>query len=205
MEERKPESVYTYADLLEWDEETRYELYDGDPVALASPTPDHQRVVRQMLVQIEAFISGSGCRGEAFPAPLDVRLFEEDGDRPEDTTTVVQPDLLVVCDKDKLDRHGVHGAPDFVLEVTSPSTHRNDLYVKFSLYRRAGVREYWIVDPEAKAVQTFTLEDGRYMAQVFTRTDQAPVRIFPGLTIDLTAVFPPEETAEEAPEEAPEE
>jgi len=199
MEERKLASVYTYADLLEWDEQTRYELYDGEAVALASPSDEHQRIVGEMFGQFRDFAKDKPCQIRF--APLDVRLFAEDGDRPEDTTTVVQPDLLVVCDKDKLDRHGVHGAPDFVLEVTSPSTHRNDLYVKFSLYQRAGVREYWIVDPEARAVQTLTLENGRYMAQVFTRTDQAPVRIFPGLTIDLTAVFPPEETPEESPEE----
>lgn len=186
----KPQNErYTYADLLSWDTDIRYELYDGVPVALASPSPEHQRIVRHLLVGLEDYIQKNGCGGEVFPAPLDVRIFEGTSDRPEDVIITVQPDLMVVCDRDKLDEKGVRGAPDFIIEVLSPTTERNDRYTKFSYYQRAGVREYWIVDPSAKHVQTFLLEEGRYIAQVYSGEQKVSSGIFEGLEIDLEPVF----------------
>ena len=84
--------------------------------------------------------------------PFGVRLFEKDGDVPDDVDTVVEPDISVICDKNKLDKHGCKGAPDMVIEVLSPSTLRHDRFVKLALYQQAGVREYWVVEPETRTV-----------------------------------------------------
>lgn len=182
------ERRYSYADLLAWDDDTRYELYDGQPRALASPSDVHQRICMEISRQLANYLVGKRCK--VFPAPFDVRLFEEKGDRPEDVDTVLQPDLLVVCDQNKVDRHGVHGAPDLVVEVLSPGTAQYDRLIKFNLYRRAGVREYWIVDPDTKMVQVFRLEDGLYNApDVFTAGSMAPVGIWEDFSIDLSQVF----------------
>lgn len=187
-----PQEVrYTYADVLSWDDDVRYELYDGRPVALASPAPDHQRIFRGLFLQIGNYLNGKKC--EVLSAPLDVRLFERDGDRPEDVRTVVQPDIMIVCDKNKIDSHGVHGAPDLVIEILSESNRRNDRLVKFRLYQKAGVREYWIVDPDARVVLVHLLDEGQYGSpEVYPVGTRVPVSIAEDLAIDLTQVFPEE-------------
>jgi Uma2 family endonuclease len=183
------ERDYTYADLLEWDDDVRYELYSGHPVALASPSDVHQRIFTALLLQIGNYLEGKRCT--VYPAPFDVRLFEENGERPEDVDTVVQPDLMVVCDPNKVDRRGVHGAPDLVIEILSDSTRRNDRLVKYSLYQRAGVWEYWIVDPVSRVVSVYTLEEGAYHAAATYAADaQVPVGLWEDFSVDLTKVFP---------------
>ena len=127
-----------------------------------------------------------------YAAPFAVRLFERDGEAPEDVDTMVEPDLSVVCDSDKLDDHGCKGAPDLVIEILSPSTRRHDRLVKLGLYQRAGVREYWIVDPENKAVQVF-LQDGGGSLKIhedYGREDVAKVNVLNGCFVELSKVFP---------------
>lgn len=182
------EQSYSYADLLAWDDYTRYELYDGRPVALASPTDIHQLICTELLRQLANYLVGKQCK--VFPAPFDVRIFEQNGDSPEDVDTVLQPDLVVVCDRNKVDRHGVHGAPDLVIEILSPSSARYDKLVKFNLYQRAGVREYWIVDASSKSVQVFTLKDGYYRAAAYGSDASVRVGILKDCMIDLSTVFP---------------
>ena len=184
-----PQEVhYTFGDLLSWNDGNRYELYDGRPVALTSPTAVHQQVSGELFAQLHSYLTGKPCR--AYYAPFDVRLFEKEGEAPEDIDTVVQPDLFVICDRSKVDEHGVHGAPDLVIEILSPSTARQDKLVKFNLYLQAGVREYWIVDPGDKTVQTFVLRDGQYVAEVFSESEKrVPVHIFQDCRIDLSLVF----------------
>ncbi len=180
---------YTYADLLEWDDNVRYELYSGIPMALASPSDAHQLISGELFSQLHAYLKGKKCR--AYYAPLDVRLFEEDSDHPEDVDTVVQPDLMVVCDQSKVDRHGVHGAPDLVIEIVSDSSRRLDRLTKLNLYQRAGVREYWIVDPDACVVSVYTLKDGVYhTAAAYGADSSVKVGILDNCTIDLSTVFP---------------
>lgn len=179
---------YTYGDLMEWDDGKRYELYDGVPVALASPSDIHQAVAAALTAQLFDFLKGKPCR--VYPSPFDVRLFDTADDRPEDSNYVLQPDLMVVCDKSKVDRHGVHGAPDLVIEILSPSTKGNDRLRKYHLYERAGVREYWLVDPEMRMVQIYTLTDGRYSAaDVYVSGSAVPVNVLEGCYIDLNSVF----------------
>ena len=119
-----------------------------------------------------------------------MRLFEGDGDAPEDVGTMLEPDVTVVCDPDKLDNIGCKGAPDLVMEILSPSTTRHDCFTKFNLYQRAGVREYWIIDPDDKTVQVFVLEDGRYTAKDFGAAgDTVRVNVLEDCTMDLSQVF----------------
>ena len=109
---------------------------------------------------------------------------------PEDVSTVVQPDISVVCDSSKTDGHGCKGAPDMVIEILSSSTAHYDRLVKFNLYQQAGVREYWIVDPAARIVQVHTLEDGAYHASVaYPSNASVPVGVLEGCNIDLSTVF----------------
>ena len=182
------EKRYTYADLLVWDDGKRYELYDGELVALASPSDAHQEILTELLLQFGIFLRGKPCT--VYPSPFDVRLFDTAEDRPEDSECVLQPDLMVVCDRSKVDRHGVHGAPDLVIEVLSPSSRGNDRIRKFHLYERAGVREYWLVDPEKRLVQVYTLAEGRYAAaDVYTSGSMVPVAVLDGCSVDLNDVF----------------
>ena len=191
-EAAEKQRVYTYGDIMEWDDGKRWELYDGVPVALASPTNVHQIVLTEILYQLHDFLRGKPCK--VYPSPFDVRLFDTAEDRPEQSRYVLQPDLMVVCDREKVDRHGVHGAPDLVIEILSPSSRGSDRLRKFVLYERAGVREYWLVDPEARTVEVYLLkaEEGRYYAAdaVYTAGASVPVTVLEGCSVDLREVFP---------------
>lgn len=183
------ERLYSYADILSWDTQTRYELFNGQLTALAAPAISHQRISREIYLQLGNYLKGKAC--EAFYAPCDVRLFEKAGDHPKDVYTIVQPDLMVVCDPRKIDNHGVHGAPDLIIEILSDSTQRTDRLVKFNLYCQAGVQEYWIVDPSTRTVAVYTLEDGTYHAAATYGADASvPVGILEDCKIDLPPVFP---------------
>lgn len=182
------ECLYTYADMLEWEGDTRYELYNGQPRAMSSPTDVHQDISMALSAQLYNYLRGKRCK--PYAAPFDVRLFEEPGDQPEDVDTVVQPDLMVVCDRSKVDRHGVRGAPDLIIEILSESTRKLDRLTKFSLYQRAGVKEYWIVDPVKRLVLVHTLEEGAYHgAEVYSSDDVVPVGVLEDCRIDLSDVF----------------
>lgn len=178
---------YTFADALEW-EEDRVEVINGEVVMMSPPLREHQRISGALFAKLYHFLEGKQC--QVYAAPFAVRPFEAEGDRPEDVDTMVEPDITVVCDPDKLDKYGCKGAPDFIIEILSPSTRRMDLSVKFRLYQRAGVREYWILDPDTKTVQVFRIEDGRYDApDVYTAGAVVPSGIWDGFGIDLTTVF----------------
>ena len=183
------EKPYTYGDLLAWDDGKHYELYDGALVAMASPSDVHQEILFEIGRQLGNFLVGKPCK--AYPSPFDVRLFDTDKDRPEDSETVLQPDLIVVCDKSKVDRYGVHGAPDLVIEILSPSTQERDWREKYALYQKAGVREYWICDPVGRFVAVHILRDGQYSNPIFyTWSAKVPVSIWDDFSLDLSTVFP---------------
>ena len=178
---------YTFADCLTWGENERIEIINGEAFMMALPSTAHQRILLALASQLYEYLKGKTC--EVFPAPFGVGLFERDGDLPEDVNTMVEPDISVVCDKSKIDAHGCKGAPDLIIEILSPSTRQHDRITKFMLYQQAGVREYWIVDPETHVVQVHTLEDGRYhAAQLFNST--VKVGVLEDCVIDLRDVFP---------------
>ena len=180
---------YTFADCLTWGEDERIEIVDGEAVMMAPPTTAHQLISGEMFRQLANYLEGKKCR--AIPAPFAVRLFEKDGDSPEDVDTMVEPDISVVCDSSRLDKHGCKGAPDMVVEILSPSTQRHDRLVKLSLYQRAGVREYWIVNPEDQTVQVMLLDDGGVLQlhEVYDRQSVAKVNVLDGCFIELSKVF----------------
>lgn len=181
------EQNYTLADLLTWDDDTRYELYDGKLVAMASPSNAHQLILGELSRQLSNYLFGKQCK--VYPAPFDVQPFAKKGDSPETITTVVQPDLSIVGDPEKTSGHGCKGAPDMVIEVLSPSTGRYDRLKKFNLYWQAGVREYWIVDPTDRMVSVHTLKDGAYHTTVYDEDASVRVGIFNDCVIDLSTVF----------------
>lgn len=180
---------YTFADVLEWPDDERAELINGEIFLMApSPSRGHQGISVELTRQFANYLEGKKCK--AYHAPFDVRLFEKEGDAPEDVDTVVEPDLVVICDPSKLDDRGCKGAPDMVVEILSPSTQRHDRLVKLGLYQRAGVREYWIVNPEDQTVQVLTLSNGLLLPhEVYDRQGVAKVNVLDGCFIELSKVF----------------
>ena len=173
---------YTYADYISWDDDQRWELIDGVPYLMSAPTTRHADVSDNLFVLLANLLKGKPCR--PYHAPRDVRLNADTLDN-----TVVQPDIFVLCDRGKLDKTSCRGVPDFVVEVLSPSTSSRDRTVKFELYKKAGVREYWIVDPDDKLVFAQTLKDGDYITRVYSETDIVPITAIDGCMIDLAEVF----------------
>jgi len=173
---------YTYADYLKWDDGVRRELIDGVPYLMAAPNRRHQTLSRNLFRQIDRFLEDKIC--EAYYAPFDVRL---DADTKDDT--VVQPDIVIVCDHSKLDDVGCKGSPDMVVEILSPSNSRYDMVTKFNTYLRAGIREYWILDPEARTLAVHILKDGNYITHAYISEDIVPVNILDGFSVDLSEVF----------------
>lgn len=183
------EKSYTFADLLEWDDDTRYELIEGTPVMLATPLRLHQEIVGELFAQLYTYLRGKPCK--VYLSPFAVRPFEQDTDLPSHVDTMVEPDITVVCDANKLDKYGCKGAPDLVIEILSPSSQKHDKLTKLYLYQRAGVAEYWIVDPDKHLVLVHTLDEGKYPSpEVYTARDLVPVGVLEGCSVDLTAVFP---------------
>ena len=179
---------YTFADVLTWDEGEHIEIINGEAFMMATPSSRHQEISMELARQLANFLEGKQCR--VYPAPFGVRLFEREGDRPEDVNTMVEPDISVVCDRSKIDKHGCKGAPDMIIEILSPSTRRHDRLTKFNLYQRAGVREYWIVDPSDRSVQSFLLENNAYIARDFAvNDDKITVNVLQDCVIDLAPVF----------------
>lgn len=183
------EERYTLADALNWDESERIELIYGVPHLMSPPVRVHQEILTALVLQIGTYLKGKKCR--LYPAPFGVRLFEQDGDSPNRVDTMVEPDISVVCDSDKLDEIGCKGAPDLIIEILSPSTQRHDRVTKFNLYQEAGVREYWIVDPMSRTVQVYVLENGLFrVIESYSAEDEAEVRVLNGCIVYLRDVFP---------------
>ncbi|GHU66235.1 hypothetical protein FACS189447_06680 [Spirochaetia bacterium] len=180
----KEKPYYTYADFLEWDESERCELVNGDLYMMSTPTTEHQRILMELAYQLKDYLKGKPC--QVFPAPFAVRLSPH-ADKSDDT--VFEPDIVVICDSSKIDKRGCNGAPDLIIEVISPSTASHDRVRKYNYYQKAGVREYWMVEPEAKTVQACLLEGDHYVLTAYNDEDTAPVTVLPGCKINLKEVF----------------
>ena len=152
---------FTYGDYRRWPEGERWELIGGVPHGMSpSPSRRHQGICGALYRQIASYLDGKTC--SVYFAPFDLILPEHD-EADDDVDTVVQPDLLVICNREILTNAGARGVPDLIVEILSPSTARKDTLEKFLLYERKGVREYWIVDPVAATVTIYLLgSDGRY-------------------------------------------
>ena len=144
----------TMEDIYRLPEGSRAELIDGRIYAMAPPSRKHQRIVGELFAVIREYIRHKQGSCEVDIAPFAVFLSADD-------SKYLEPDISVICDKDKLDDRGCNGAPDWIIEVVSPGSRVMDYYTKLSLYRESGVREYWIVSPEAQSVDVYLLKDGR--------------------------------------------
>ena len=173
---------YTYSDYATWPEYPRYELIDGEAVSMASPSQAHQAMLIELGTQFRTYLRGKKCK--VFLAPFDVRLNHDTADN-----TVLQPDLLVVCDMNKLNGKHCLGAPDMVVEILSPSTARKDTVTKFRLYYQAGVKEFWIIDPDSKHVVVHKLENNRYTTNYYEGTETISVGVLEDCQINLADVF----------------
>jgi Uma2 family endonuclease len=180
---------YTYADYLTWRIQERVELLWGRIMKMGpAPSLKHQQVSGALIRDFANCFRKKPC--QVFHAPFDVRLGGEKGD---DTsvTSVVQPDIVVVCDEKKLDEKGCNGAPDLVIEILSPSSSTKDLKHKYKLYEQSGVPEYWVVDPHDGTVLVFMLEEnGKYRVnKPLTAEDKVESERINGLSIDLSEIF----------------
>jgi len=184
METAEKYTYSKYAALGDANDGVKYELIDG-VVYLMSPgaSQPHQEISGELFRQISNFLISKPCK--VFHAPFDVCLNAK-GD---DDVTTVQPDILVVCDKTKLDGKRCNGAPDLIIEIISPSNRRYDMQLKFNAYLKAGVREYWIIDPDDKTAHVFILQNGVYTVNVYDENGAIPVFVLEGCIVDLKSVF----------------
>jgi Uma2 family endonuclease len=182
--------TYTYADYMKWAFDETIEIIKGK-VFRMSPAPNlrHQRVSLNLTGVLYNYFKKQQCN--LFVAPFDVRLTPLKKDKNNKIYTVVQPDLCVICDDDKLDEHGCIGSPDLIIEILSPGNTRKEMKDKFEVYQENGVREYWLVEPNNRAVFVYVLnEQGKYFGlQPFTEEDIMTSAIFPELEINLEEVF----------------
>lgn len=170
--QEKKQGEYTVADYFEIPDEIRVELIDGVIYDMAAPAFDHQKIAGEVYRQIANYIIDNNGQCEAGMSPIDVQLDCDD-------KTMVQPDVLILCSNEKIQKGRVFGAPDFVLEVISPSTKRKDYFKKLEKYENAGVREYWILDPYKKQLLVFFFEGDIY-AEMHDLTQPVPVHIYEG-------------------------
>jgi len=186
---QKSDEKWTYAAYRHWPDDQRWELIEGVAYDMTpAPSRRHQEISGEFFRQLADYLLDKPCK--VFHPPFDVRLPEAD-ETVDETTNVVQPDITVVCDRDKLDDAGCVGAPNLIIEILSPSTTKKDQMEKFFLYERHGVKEYWIVDPLAQVVHVYRLgSDNRYgRPDLHGPEDRPVVGILPGLVIDLPLVF----------------
>lgn len=176
MEAMRKEEIYTIDDIYSLPEGKRAELIDGQIFYMAPPTANHQRLVNYLSTEINLFIRKNNGECEVFPAPFAVFLSEND-------RNYVEPDISVICDRNKISDKGCHGAPDWVIEIVSPSTKQMDYYKKLFKYRTAGVREYWVVDPDRKLVTVYNFE--RDTMEEYPFGEEVPAGIYEGFSIKV--------------------
>jgi len=182
-------ALYSYADYMRFEFEERLELIKGHLFKM-SPAPSriHQGISGNIFVPIYNALKGKSCR--VYSAPFDVRLARKMQDDKE-IFTVVQPDIVVVCDPAKLDQRGCIGAPDIVVEILSPGNNKKELINKYEVYEEAGVKEYWIVSPTHKTFFRYILnENGKFQpTKMLTEGEEVTTSIIPSLKLVLEEVF----------------
>jgi Uma2 family endonuclease len=184
-----PQESFTYRQYRTWPDEERWELIDGKAWAMSpSSVTRHQDLSGKLFLDIGIFIKGKPCK--VYNAPFDV-LFPKGEESDDEIITVVQPDIVVICDKSKITKRGGRGAPDWVIEILSPRTAKKDFETKYRLYESHGVREYWIVDPYTAVIHAWRLgQDGKFGEEKFYEDGEAaPSEVLQGLVIDTELLF----------------
>ncbi|MFC1223024.1 Uma2 family endonuclease [Pedobacter sp. BG31] len=182
-------AIYSYADYMRFEFEERLEIIKGY-IFRMSPAPSriHQKISGRIYVPIYNALNGHQC--EVYSAPFDVRLAKKTQDDKE-VFTVVQPDIVVVCDPAKLDNRGCIGSPDIVVEILSPGNNKKELINKYEVYEEAGVKEYWIISPTHKTFFRYILdENGKFQpTKMLTEGEEVTTKIIPGFKMVLDEVF----------------
>lgn len=180
--------TYSYADYLLWKFKERVELFKGKILEMSpAPSRKHQDVSGNLYGFLFMLFKNKTCK--LYSAPFDVRLPKHNTEDKE-IYTVVQPDLCIICDLEKLDDRGCVGAPDLVVEILSPGNSKREMKDKFQLYEEAGVREYWIIDPNQESVLINVLENGEYITKRPVVDDIVSSYIFPNVKIHTNDIFP---------------
>ena len=181
---------FSYDDCSNWTDEGRWELIDGVAYDM-SPAPSrlHQEVLLKVVRTIADFLDNTPC--ETYVAPFDVRLPEDPEASDKETFTVVQPDIVVVCDKLKLDERGCNGPPDLVIEILSPATAAKDMKIKRDLYERHGIREYWLVHPTDKTIMVYRMgvDDEYGKSEICAGEDIVESGVLEGLKVEMKDLF----------------
>jgi len=204
----KTEKKYTYADYMTWPNDERWELIDGISYNMTpAPSSGHQSICTALVSEFYQYLKGKPCK--VFTAPFDVRLYDAkdalaDGTVPDNKiSNVVQPDVTVICSRNKIDVRGCLGSPDLAVEVISKYTSRKDSINKLNTYEKFGVREFWMVRPEEKTIMVFRLDSknglgnadstdgpGRYgRPKVYGEGDIMEVDLFPDFRLNLSEIF----------------
>ena len=180
MRALKEESFYTIDDIYDLPDGQRAELIDGQIYNMAPPSRTHQKLVNLFSWAITNYIRSQKGSCEIYPAPFAVFLNK-------DEKNYVEPDISVICDPSKLDEKGCHGAPDWIIEITSPSNPQMDYGIKLFKYRSAGVREYWIVNPQKNTVIVFDFEKDQQSNQ-YDFSDDIPSCIYKNFIININSM-----------------
>lgn len=180
----KRQGQYTVEDYRKLPEDVRAELIDGELIFLEAPTFTHQELVTELLFEIKLYIHKHKGPCRVLPSPLDVQLDC-------DNRTMVQPDIALICQNERITRKGIYGAPDFCIEIVSDSSRKRDYGVKMQKYMNAGVREYWIVDRKREKVVCYWFEgDDAPEITMYSFRDRVPVRIYDGsLEVDFPGIL----------------
>jgi Uma2 family endonuclease len=189
VEEPDPSCTYTYADYMEWKFKERLELFRGKIFQLAAPNTLHQIVTGNLYAAWRGYLNGKTC--SVFIAPFDIRLPVKNRKQDNEITTVVQPDICIVCDPAKVDTRGVCGAPDLIIEILSPGNSKKELRNKFELYEEAGVKEYWVINPVEENLFVFLLnpEPKFERPKIYTNGDRLEAISVPGFSIEIDEIF----------------
>ena len=173
------EQLYTINDIYNLPEGTRAELIDSHIYYMAPPSRTHQKLVMELSGSIRDYIRKNNGSCEVYPAPFAVHLDEK-------SNTYVEPDISIICDLSKLNAQGCNGAPDWIIEIVSPSSRRMDYFTKLFKYRSCGVREYWIVDPAKNRITVWSFETDN--TEDFTFSEHVKAGIYPDLFIDFSSI-----------------
>ncbi len=184
-----PNTKYSYADYKTWDDNERWEIING-VVYNMSPAPMriHQKISGTVFRKIGNFLEGKSC--QVYDAPFDVRFIDYENQADDEIEIIVQPDIVIVCDENKLDDYGCKGSPDIIIEIISPSTFKRDKIEKFYLYEKYEIKEYWIVYPFEKNVEIYKLTEGKYeIPEIYGKDDKIIVKHLDNFVLDLKDVF----------------
>lgn len=178
---KQTQDFYTEDDYYKLGEEVHAELIDGQFYDMASPSRQHQALVSELHTAINNYIHSKKGSCKVYPAPFAVKLFN-------DEKNIVEPDISVICDPNKLTDKGCSGAPDWIIEIASPSNPSHDYVKKLYLYLDAGIREYWIVNPQTRQIHVYNLEADNFTLSSYTFADTIKAEIYDDLYIDFSSL-----------------